>query len=229
MNTKTVPSIRPQTILLNPILVFLYLMILKNDMNYYSSQFGTKLTVWVEAGLIRIFRFVRITYSLIIVNIKLNFIFKNLIINWDGDEYPLGDVAEIVVSGNKVAVSVAGMSDLVSPILVTCRKHNLVASDKNDLITIKLPPVTTAVKKKAIKEANESFKRFKTNFDSLLNQELKQILSSALEEDELEGFSTHTDIIEWIVQFQVMMMTHHEDTIIRAENLLKQREKSMLK
>ena len=198
-------------------------------MNYYSSQFGTKLTVWVEAGLIRIFRFVRITYSLIIVNIKLNIIFKNLIINWDGDEYPLGDVAEIVVSGNKVAVSVAGMSDLVSPILVTCRKHNLVASDKNDLITIKLPPVTTAVKKKAIKEANESFKRFKTNFDSLLNQELKQILSSALEEDELEGFSTHTDIIEWIVQFQVMMMTHHEDTIIRAENLLKQREKSMLK
>jgi len=154
---------------------------------------------------------------------------QNLIINWDGDEYPLGDVAEIVVSGNKVAVSVAGMSDLVSPILVTCRKHNLVASDKNDLITIKLPPVTTAVKKKAIKEANESFKRFKTNFDSLLNQELKQILSSALEEDELEGFSTHTDIIEWIVQFQVMMMTHHEDTIIRAENLLKQREKSMLK
>ena len=229
MNTKTVPSIRPQTNLLNPILVFLYLMILKNDMNYYSSQFGTKLTVWVEAGLIRIFRFVRITYSLIIVNIKLNIIFKNLIINWDGDEYPLGDVAEIVVSGNKVAVSVAGMSDLVSPILVTCRKHNLVASDKNDLITIKLPPVTTAVKKKAIKEANESFKRFKTNFDSLLNQELKQILSSALEEDELEGFSTHTDIIEWIVQFQVMMMTHHEDTIIRAENLLKQREKSMLK
>ena len=121
------------------------------------------------------------------------------------------------------------MSDLVSPILITCRTHNLVASEKNDMITIKLPPVTTAIKKKSIKDANESFKKFKANFDNLLNQELKKILSNALKEDELEGFSTHTDIIEWIVQFQVMMMTHHEDTIVRAENLLKQREKSMLK
>ena len=133
------------------------------------------------------------------------------------------------MSGNKVAVSVAGMSDLVSPILVTCRQNNLVASDKNDLITIKLPPVTTATKKKNIKDAKESLKKFKTSFENLLNQELNQILSNASEEDELEGFITHGDVTEWLVQFQVMMMTHHENTIIRAENLMTQKEKSMLK
>ena len=236
MNLKKISSIHQQTILQNPILVFLYLKILKNVMNHYSNQFGTKLMVWVEAGLIKISRYAQITDQNGVTQIlwllkpeKLQYYHQNLVINWDGDEYPLGDVAEIVVSGNKVAVSVAGMSDLVSPILVTCRTHNLVASEKNDMITIKLPPVTTAIKKKSIKDANESFKKFKANFDNLLNQELKKIVSNALKEDELDGFSTHTDIIEWIVQFQVMMMTHHEDTIVRADNLLKQREKSMLK
>jgi len=89
--------------------------------------------------------------------------------------------------------------------------------------------MTTATKKKNIKDAKESLKRFKTGFDNLLNQELNQILSSALEEDELEGFITHADVTEWLVQFQVMMMTHHENTIIRAENLMTQKEKSMLK
>ena len=96
------------------------------------------------------------------------------------------------MSGNKVAVSVAGMSDLVSPILVTCRKNDLVASDKSDLITIKLPPITTATKKKNIKDAKESLKKFKTSFDNLLNQELNQILSSALEEDEYESLPPRT-------------------------------------
>ena len=94
---------------------------------------------------------------------------------------------------------------------------------------LKLPPITTATKKKNINDAKDSLKKFKSNFQKILDEELKNILTKALDEDELEGFGSYEDITNWLVQFQVIMMTHHEGAINGAESLLKKKEKSMLK
>lgn len=155
---------------------------------------------------------------------------ENLEVNWDGEYYTLADISEVIVSGTKALVSVAGMTDLVNPILLTCRTNNLVANNKGDLITIKLPPVTTASKKKNIKEAKDALKHFQTtDSKNFFRNEVNTILEKVKQEDEIVGFIELEDVIQWVSQFQLLMMMYHDSQIKNVESILNKREKSMLK
>ena len=152
-------------------------------------------------------------------------------VTYDGDFYRLNDFAEIVVSGKTAMISLAGQTEVMPAIRAACSKNNLPCSDKGETMTIKLPPMTTQIRKNKIKTANDTFKQFKSvKMDKFVDEETKKAL-----EEYLEVYDDHFDTVEptmirnHLLQIKAYMIQYTRKELENMKKELARKEKAMMK
>ena len=150
---------------------------------------------------------------------------------YDGDFYRLDDFAEIVVSGKQAMVSLAGQSEVIPAIRAACGKNNLPCADKGETMTIKLPPMTTQIRKNKIKAANDCFKQYKgAKLDKMIDEEMKRVVGEYLDVYyEHHEAPDHGMIRMYLLQIKVYMLQYGKQQMEDLKKELARREKAMLK
>ena len=143
---------------------------------------------------------------------------------FDRDLFQLSDITEIVVQGNKVVASLAGQTEFEKPIQSACIKNKLNASFKGDLMTIKMPPITTSDYQKKIKMAQATVKSFKTKTAALIESEIVEIHENMknLEENQFHLFEPSLNgLRDLLASYRLHLTLYDIEKIKEIESILK--------
>ena len=99
--------------------------------------------------------------------------------------------------GNKVVASIAGQTEFQKPIQDACIKNKLNASFKGDLLTIKMPPITTSDYQKTYARAEKTVQNLQGKTTALVDSQLVHIQNNLrnLNEDESGIFDPSIEAI----------------------------------